>query len=242
MQVVLVMFRGDGDRRSFSIVHDVTVIGRREDCDFRIPLGEISRKHCRLIKDGDTLRAEDLGSSNGTYVNGNRVQEAELAPGDTLKVGSVVFVVQIDGVPAEHDLQPTDMSAASGSGMELRNEAQEGVAEGQEFVEATGDEGAGEGEAVDMTPYATSDHNAGEPLAEEPLEGEQAHEQTEEELHDHAGDHMPAVASGDGEYDPMSVLASDPDASSLGSMMDADRIAQSLMSELESKQSHEPLE
>jgi len=100
------MFRGDNDRRSFSIVRDVTVIGRREDCDFRIPLGEISRKHCRLIKDGDTLRAEDLGSSNGTYVNGERVQEAELSPGDTLKVGSVVFVVQIDGLPADADLHP----------------------------------------------------------------------------------------------------------------------------------------
>src|SRR5262245_14722719 len=61
MQVVLVMFRPEGDRRSFSITRDVTVIGRREDCDFRIPLGEISRKHCRLLKDGDSLRVEDLG-------------------------------------------------------------------------------------------------------------------------------------------------------------------------------------
>jgi pSer/pThr/pTyr-binding forkhead associated (FHA) protein len=106
MQVVLVMFRGEGERRSFSIVRDVTVIGRREDCDFRIPLGEISRKHCRLIKEGDTLRAEDLGSSNGTFVNGVRVQEAQLAPGDTLKVGSVVFIVQVDGVPSDEDMQP----------------------------------------------------------------------------------------------------------------------------------------
>ena len=60
MQVVLVMFRGEGERRSFSIVRDVTVIGRREDCDFRIPLGEVSRKHCRLIRDGNTLRLDSL--------------------------------------------------------------------------------------------------------------------------------------------------------------------------------------
>src|SRR5438309_10205906 len=97
MQVVLVMFRQDGERRSFSITRDVTVIGRREDCDFRIPLGEISRKHCRLIRDADNLRVEDLGSSNGTFVNGQRVQEALLGPGDTLSLGSVVFVVQING-------------------------------------------------------------------------------------------------------------------------------------------------
>jgi pSer/pThr/pTyr-binding forkhead associated (FHA) protein len=230
MQVVLVMFRGDGERRSFSIVHDVTVIGRREDCDFRIPLGEISRKHCRLIKDGDTLRAEDLGSSNGTYVNGERVQEAQLSPGDSLKVGSIVFVVQIDGVPAEHELQTAESSSASGAGMQLREAPQDDAAQGQEFVEATGE---GEGEVADVAAYATDDQ-----IAEEPVAGEH----TEEEMHDHAGDNMPAAAGASGEYDPMSVLANDPDASSLGSMMDADRIAQSLMSELESKQSHEPLE
>jgi predicted component of type VI protein secretion system len=100
------MFRPEGDRRSFSITRDTTVVGRREDCEFRIPLGEISRKHCRLIKDGETLRIEDLGSSNGTYHNGERVQEAVLGPGDTLQIGSVVFVVQIDGVPSDDDLQP----------------------------------------------------------------------------------------------------------------------------------------
>jgi pSer/pThr/pTyr-binding forkhead associated (FHA) protein len=106
MQVVLVKFRPERDRRSFSITRDTTVIGRREDCDFRIPLGDISRKHCRLVKSGEALRIEDLGSSNGTFRNGERVQEAELAPGDTVQVGSVVFVVQIDGTPADDDLQP----------------------------------------------------------------------------------------------------------------------------------------
>ncbi len=106
MQVVLMMFRGDNEHRSFSITRDVTVIGRREDCDFRIPLGEISRKHCRLIKEGDVLHAEDLGSSNGTFINGERIQSGDLNPGDTLQVGSVTFVVQIDGKPDEEDMRP----------------------------------------------------------------------------------------------------------------------------------------
>src|SRR5437762_2079231 len=114
MQVVLVMFRSDGERRSFSITRDVTVIGRRQDCDFRIPLGDVSRKHCRLIKDAGagTLKIEDLGSSNGTFRNGERVQEAELQPGDTLQIGPVVFVLQIDGVPADDELQPVTAGAA----------------------------------------------------------------------------------------------------------------------------------
>src|SRR6476620_2053723 len=118
MQAVLVMFRADGERRSFSVSRDMTVIGRREDCDLRIPLGEISRKHCRLIKEDGTLRLEDLGSSNGTYLNGKRVQEAAIEPGDTLQVGPVVFVVQIDGAPGEDEMQPvvaTSKAAAEGS-------------------------------------------------------------------------------------------------------------------------------
>lgn len=107
MQIVLVMFRSDGQRRSFSIHKATTVIGRREDCDVRIPLGEISRKHCRLVRgDEGTLRVEDAGSSNGTYVNGKRVQQATLAAGDTLQIGPVAFVVQLDGVPADDDIQP----------------------------------------------------------------------------------------------------------------------------------------
>jgi hypothetical protein len=106
MQAVLVMFRSDGERRSFSLARDITVIGRREDCDLRIPLGEISRKHCRLVRDGDSLRLEDLGSSNGTYHNGQRVQEAILSPGDSIQVGPLVFVLQIDGAPPDDELAP----------------------------------------------------------------------------------------------------------------------------------------
>ena len=106
MGVVMVMFRADGQRRSFSITRDMTVVGRREDCDLRIPLSDVSRKHCRVILNGEAIKVEDLGSSNGTYVNGERVQQAELTPGDTVQIGPVVFVLQVDGFPAEEDLQP----------------------------------------------------------------------------------------------------------------------------------------
>jgi pSer/pThr/pTyr-binding forkhead associated (FHA) protein len=113
MQAVLVMFRSDGERRSFSLTRDITVIGRREDCDLRIPLGEISRKHCRLVRDGDTFRLEDLGSSNGTFHNGQRVQEVALGPGDSVQVGPIVFVLQIDGVPPDDELTPITAQRAA---------------------------------------------------------------------------------------------------------------------------------
>ena len=119
MQAVLVMFRSDGERRSFSIQRDMTVIGRREDCDLRIPLGEVSRKHCRLVRDGDILKVEDLGSSNGTFLNAHRVQEALLSPGDSIQVGPVVFVLQVDGTPADDELSPVSVPVAAADGEEL---------------------------------------------------------------------------------------------------------------------------
>lgn len=106
MQVVLVMFSPHGERKSFSLPRPVTVIGRREDCDVRIPVANVSRKHCRLIIDEGTLRLEDMGSSNGTYHNGVRIQEAQVQPGDAVQVGPVVFTVQIDGVPADEEIVP----------------------------------------------------------------------------------------------------------------------------------------
>ena len=117
MGIVMVMFRADGQRRSFAITRDVTVIGRREDCDLRIPLGDVSRKHCRLIVDNEIIKVEDLGSSNGTFRNGERVQQTDLAAGDTLQVGPVVFVMQVNGQPPDDDLQPvTVQSAAANAG------------------------------------------------------------------------------------------------------------------------------
>lgn len=111
MQVQLVMFRDAGEHRPFKLRKDVTVIGRREDCDLRIAVGAVSRKHCRLLISTETVEVEDLGSSNGTFVNGNKVQRATLAAGDTIQIGPVVFVVQVDGEPALSDAKPRTKSS-----------------------------------------------------------------------------------------------------------------------------------
>lgn len=100
MNVVLVMFK-DGERRDFPIKHEDTVIGRRQDCDLRIQTGDVSRRHCLISVEEDEAVIQDLESANGTYVNGERVAEKHLTAGDRVKIGPAVFVVQIDGVPAE---------------------------------------------------------------------------------------------------------------------------------------------
>jgi predicted component of type VI protein secretion system len=77
------------------------VIGRREGADIRIPTPNVSREHCELTNKDGRLVVRDLGSSNGTYVNRQRVQEQALKAGDLIGVGPAVFVVQIAGEPAQ---------------------------------------------------------------------------------------------------------------------------------------------
>jgi pSer/pThr/pTyr-binding forkhead associated (FHA) protein len=106
MEAVLVMIRSGGEHRPFKLSKDTIVIGRREDCDLRIPLGDISRKHCRLTRTDLGYSVSDMGSSNGTFVNGRRVQSLDLEAGDTLQIGPVVFVLQVDNDPAYEDMHP----------------------------------------------------------------------------------------------------------------------------------------
>ena len=101
MKAKLVMFRSGGEQRDFTLGQPKTLIGRKNDCDIRIPLNEVSRHHAELRVDGETVQLKDLGSANGTYVNNKRVASAELSAGDHLIIGPVVFTLQIDGKPAE---------------------------------------------------------------------------------------------------------------------------------------------
>src|SRR5262249_686758 len=70
----------------------------------------VSRIHCSFLCEGKRLRVKDLGSSNGTYVNGLRITEAVLNAGDTVQIGSVKFVVQIVPEPVAR-AEPVESSA-----------------------------------------------------------------------------------------------------------------------------------
>lgn len=109
MQVVLVMFK-DGKRRDFPMKKSTLSIGRQPESDLRIPTPDVSRRHCELVIEDDTLIIHDVGSSNGTYVNGRSIEEVELKAGDQIKVGPITFVVQIDGKPS--DLKGPDVAPA----------------------------------------------------------------------------------------------------------------------------------
>lgn len=101
MTVALVTFSKSGTRREFAIEKGTTVIGRKTDADLRIPLNEISRSHCELSVTDDEVILRDLDSRNGTFLNDEEISESPIKAGDRIRLGPVVFVVQIDGEPKD---------------------------------------------------------------------------------------------------------------------------------------------
>lgn len=76
------------------------LVGRHRSCDLRVDSERISRRHCLLAPEGETLRVLDLGSTNGTRVNGHRVTEIHLNPGDILELAHLAYRLDLDRTPA----------------------------------------------------------------------------------------------------------------------------------------------
>ncbi len=75
----------------------IRTIGRAVGADFIVDAALVSRVHCRLTARADgELEVRDLDSTNGTFVNGQRVETAQLAPGDRVQVGRVELVALRD--------------------------------------------------------------------------------------------------------------------------------------------------
>jgi len=111
MDANLVLLENGTSPKVFPLPSDVTVIGRRRNCDLHIALDSVSRRHCQLSREGDQLTIKDLGSRNGTFLNGKQVASSPLNAGDVIKIGPLVFTLQVDGVP--EDIMAGDAVASS---------------------------------------------------------------------------------------------------------------------------------
>ncbi len=102
------------------------LLGRGTDCDVRLFDPALSRHHCRLLWRDDRLLVEDLGSRNGTLVNGQKVTQPRLlAEGDALWLGASVFTVRLHagtgvGVPRRVLVVEDDADAAESLALLLR--------------------------------------------------------------------------------------------------------------------------
>jgi pSer/pThr/pTyr-binding forkhead associated (FHA) protein len=77
------------------IVKEITVVGRQELCDVRLEHSSVSKVHLMLVKMDGALLFRDLGSTNGTKVNGQRVVRGALLPNDKLTIAACKFRVQL---------------------------------------------------------------------------------------------------------------------------------------------------
>jgi len=99
---VYLPFKLQGEHGDHALSHGPNVIGRTADADISIDRTEVSRCHARIVVAGTTATIEDLGSKNGTYLNGERLQQpALLANGDEIWIGRSVARLRflVEGEP-----------------------------------------------------------------------------------------------------------------------------------------------
>src|SRR5881409_2408907 len=81
------------DGEPIEVVKDLTLVGRKEECDLRLDHKSVSKMHCIIVKTDGLLLLRDLGSTNGTRVNGTRVRRAALLPNDQLGIAHFKYRV-----------------------------------------------------------------------------------------------------------------------------------------------------
>ena len=88
----LVVLAGVSAGEMFKLQEDRTVVGRGTKVRLRLNDEGVSREHCAFVRDGDKIVVTDLGSTNGTYVNGIKIDRKELSDGDKIMVGSTTIL------------------------------------------------------------------------------------------------------------------------------------------------------
>lgn len=81
------------DGPSILIDKPILLFGRHEECDVQLNSKKVSRRHCCVAQVNDYLVVRDLGSTNGVRINGERVAEGKLVPGDELQIGNFKYQV-----------------------------------------------------------------------------------------------------------------------------------------------------
>ena len=92
---------------TIDIDREMTLVGRKEDCDLRLDHKSVSKIHCVLVKTDGLLLLRDLGSTNGTRVNGQRIRRAALLPNDKLTIANLHFRILL-GPGAEPPVSPEE--------------------------------------------------------------------------------------------------------------------------------------
>jgi len=77
------------------------LVGRHSQADVRLPLPDVSRRHCRFLFGQGVWQIIDLNSLNGVFLNAEQVRQATLRQGDLIRIGSFIFAVELNGANAD---------------------------------------------------------------------------------------------------------------------------------------------
>src|SRR6478672_6310260 len=96
----LVLLSAGMTGRTHDLTVDKTTIGRVDDNTFQIAEPSVSSHHCEVLLQGGNVVIKDLNSTNGTFINGEKIAESPLKPGQTLRLGQIELRLETEGSPA----------------------------------------------------------------------------------------------------------------------------------------------
>src|SRR6185369_534800 len=106
--------------RSHELKVDKTTIGRVEDNTFQISEPSVSSHHCEILLRGSEVVVRDLNSTNGTFINGEKVSETVLKPGQVLRLGQIEMRLENESTaPSPASKKPVDQTMVMQRGVKL---------------------------------------------------------------------------------------------------------------------------
>jgi len=107
----LVVLSPEQKGRSYELKVDKTTIGRVEDNTFQIAEPSVSSHHCEVLLRGTDVVIKDLNSTNGTFINNEKISESVLKPGQTLRLGQIELQIDTGDTPIGHASAPANAGA-----------------------------------------------------------------------------------------------------------------------------------
>ena len=104
----LIQTTGESAGREYTLSRPETLVGTAPECHIRLNEATVSRQHFKVLQDGDTYRVVDLGSTNGTFVDGAKISDAFLRPGSVIAAGGIHF--KFETLIDEEEFAPSDES------------------------------------------------------------------------------------------------------------------------------------
>jgi pSer/pThr/pTyr-binding forkhead associated (FHA) protein len=115
----LVLLSAGMTGRTQDLKAEKTTVGRVEDNTFQIAEPSVSSHHCEVLLRGNDVVVRDLNSTNGTFINGEKITEGPLKPGQILRLGQIEMRLEPDAAPAAASKKPLDQTMVMQRGVSL---------------------------------------------------------------------------------------------------------------------------